>query len=344
MLKTIDIKEFLELRKSIPVIDVRSDKEYAHAHIPNAISLPLFTNEEREKVGICYKNSGKQAAVLLGLEKVGPKLNYFAKQALKYAKSGKLIVHCWRGGMRSASMAWLFGTVGIEVYLLEGGYKNYRRHIKQTFAKPADYVVVGGMTGSGKTYILQELKARNEQVIDLEALANHKGSAFGQLGQKEQSTTEQFENNLFEIVSTLDLNKTIWIEDESRTIGKISLPDELFVQMRNTNVLSLEIPSSERVKFLLEEYGYFPAVDLKSSLLKIQKRFGGNNTKKAIQAIDDNNIEEAIKLVLEYYDKSYKFGLSKRNTNKIHLINCDSVNHKENANKLLKFRNLTLNK
>ncbi len=200
LLKRIDISEFLDLRKTIPLIDVRSEKEFTQAHIPEALNIPIFNNEIREKVGISYKKNGRRAATLLGLKLIGNKFADFAQKAIKYSKSNKVLVYCWRGGMRSSSMAWLFDLVGLDVYLLEGGYKSYRRLAQEQFAKQCDYMIVGGMTGSGKTKILKELQAQNEQVVDLEGLANHKGSAFGMLGEAAQPTTEQFENNLFEVL------------------------------------------------------------------------------------------------------------------------------------------------
>ncbi|NJO90678.1 MAG: tRNA 2-selenouridine(34) synthase MnmH [Chloroflexia bacterium] len=256
-------RAFFSLTKTIPIIDVRSPKEFEHAHIPGAVNLPLFSNEERTKVGICYKNEGRQTAVLLGLELVGPKLAYFAKKAQELSANNQLIVHCWRGGMRSSSMAWLFGTLGIKTYILEGGYKAYRRFIKEQFTQHIDLVVLGGLTGSGKTEILKELAKMGQQVINLEDLANHKGSAFGALGQNAQTSTEQFENNLYQIWKTLDLNKPVWVEDESKTIGKIGVPDELYLKIRNTNVIAVELPVDIRVDYLLEEYGKFSPSELK---------------------------------------------------------------------------------
>ncbi len=338
MVETIDIHEFLRLREDIPMVDVRSEKEFAQAHIPNAINLPIFTNKVREEVGIAYKKEGRQKAILLALELIGDKFANFARKALKYSKSGKLLVYCWRGGMRSSSMSWLFSLVGIDVYLLDGGYKSYRRLAQATFAKKTNYTVVGGMTGSGKTQILKELSLQNEQVVDLEGLANHKGSAFGMLGQNPQDTTEQFENNLFEILRTFDTNRRIWIEDESRSIGRICIPDELFRQMREAQVVNVEIPAHVRIEFLLEEYGVFPVEDLKNSVLKIQKRLGGAKAQKAIEALENNDISTAIELVLEYYDKTYTFGLSKREGN-IRTISFDNANHKEHATKLISFVN-----
>ncbi len=336
VVEIIDIHKFLDLRADIPIIDVRSEKEFAQAHIPNAINLPIFTNKVREKVGISYKKEGRRNATIFALELIGDKFADFARKAISYSKSNKLLVYCWRGGMRSSSMSWLFSLVGIDVYLLEGGYKSYRRLAQETFAQATNYTVVGGMTGSGKTQILKELRLQNEQVIDLEGLANHKGSAFGMLGQDAQSTTEQFENNLFEILRTFDASKRIWIEDESRSIGRICIPDEVFRQMRAAPVVNVNIPADVRVKFLLEEYGFFPVDDLKNSVSKIQKRLGGAKAKQAIEALDNQNVDKAIEIVLEYYDKTYTFGLSKREGN-IRTINFDNANHKEHAEKLIKF-------
>ena len=337
MVEQINIKQFLNLSKELPVIDVRSPKEFEHAHIPGAVNLPLFSNEERTEVGICYKNKGRQEAILHGLKFVGPKLAAFAQEGQKIAIGNQLIVHCWRGGMRSSSMAWLFGTLGIKTFVLEGGYKTYRRHLKQQFASKIHLIVLGGMTGSGKTKILEELKENGQQVIDLEKLAHHKGSAFGALGQNSQTSTEQFENNLFEIWKTFDLNTPIWIEDESKTIGKVGIPDELFVQIRNSHVIVIEIPYEPRLNYLLEEYGKFSTNELKAAICKIKKRLDGKKFKIALKAIDYGDVKTAARIALDYYDKAYKFGLSKREQDKIHSISTNSLDHPNNAKKILKF-------
>ncbi|MEY2794218.1 MAG: hypothetical protein RJA76_2210, partial [Bacteroidota bacterium] len=180
----------------VPILDVRSPGEFKRAHIPNALSLPLFTDEEREKVGICYKHQGKEKAVELGLEFVGPKLVNFVKYAKKVAFEGEILVHCWRGGMRSASMAWLLETAGLKVFLLEGGYKSYRNFVLKIQSEPLPLRVLGGKTGSGKTELLREMKNAGFQVIDLEDLAKHRGSAFGHFGLEEQPSSEHFENLL----------------------------------------------------------------------------------------------------------------------------------------------------
>jgi len=195
----LSVDDFLKEAAHLPVIDVRSPGEYDHAHIPHAINIPLFDNEERAKVGTRYKQVGKDSAVLLGLELVGPKLADFVKKARRLNLTGQeVLVHCWRGGMRSGSFAWLLNTAGIKARTLEGGYKAYRSQVLAAFAEPAR-MIYGGKTGSGKTEILHELAKQGEQVIDLEALANHKGSSYGAIGQEPQPSSEQFENKLFAV-------------------------------------------------------------------------------------------------------------------------------------------------
>ncbi len=337
MNNTIDIETFLELAESIPVIDVRSPKEFLHAHIPGAYNLPIFSNEEREKVGICYKEKGKEPAILLGLDLVGPKMANLARAAKDLAFNNKLLVHCWRGGMRSSSMAWLFNTIGIETNTLTGGYKTYRRHIKSYFAKDFKLVVLGGMTGSGKTEILKEIINLDAQVIDLEGLANHKGSAFGSLGQLEQTTTEQFENNFFKELVTLEIDKPIWVEDESQTIGKIWIPEEFFNQMRNNIVIRINVPKDKRIKWLVEGYGGFNPELLSDSILRIKKRIGGLNYNLAIEALEKNELENLVDIVLSYYDKTYQYGLSNRNQENLYTIDLNVIDHKRNAVKVLEF-------
>jgi tRNA 2-selenouridine synthase len=337
MVEQIGIEQFFKLSEDLPLIDVRSPKEFEHAHIPGAVNLPLFSNDERAEVGISYKNGGRQEAILLGLKFVGPKMTFFAHEVLRIAVDNQVVVHCWRGGMRSSNMAWLFSTLGIKTYVLEGGYKTYRRYLKQQFASESQLVVLGGMTGSGKTEILKELAKEGHQVVDLEGLANHKGSAFGSFGQKPQPSTEQFENNLFECWKTFNFSHPIWIEDESKTIGKVGVPDELFARIRNSKVVVVEIPYEKRLNYLLDEYGRFSQDELKNAINKIKKRLDGKKFKTAIGAIEQGDNEPAARIALDYYDKAYRYGLSKRKQEMVHTIRLNSLNHSNNAKELLKF-------
>jgi tRNA 2-selenouridine synthase len=339
MTKQLEISKFLEQSEKTPVIDVRTPAEFAHAHIPGAYNIPLFTNEERAQVGTSYKKQGKEQAVILGLELVGTKLADFVKQAKKIAVGKKLLVHCWRGGMRSASMAWLFNTAGLQATTLTGGYKAYRRHIKSNFAKNYKLLVLGGMTGSGKTEILQAIAKQGEQFIDLEKLAHHKGSSFGALGQLQQDSTEQFENNLFEDWKKLDISKTVWIEDESQAIGSVRIPEEIYTRIRKSPVIKIELPKTERINWLVKDYGSFDKEKLRAAVHRIEKRLGGLRTKEALEAIELSDFHKVADITLEYYDKAYNYGLSTRKNDTVFEIKQDKIEPNKNAKEIIEFFN-----
>jgi len=312
MIHTIQIEEFLALAPEIPVADVRTPAEFDQGHIPQAHNLPIFTNEERVQVGTTYKQIGREEAILLGFEFTGPKWGTFIKQALVFAPEKKIALHCWRGGMRSGSMAWALTLYGFEVYLLNGGYKSYRRWAIEQFSQAFNLLILGGMTGSGKTQILHAIKNSGEQMIDLEDLAQHQGSSYGSMGTLIQPSQEQFENNLAYQLSKIDINKPLWLEDESRTVGKCSIPNPLWDQMRNAPVIKLNIPIEERIRFLTQEYGKLNPNFLIECTQRIGKRLGPEQTRDAVLAIKENRMSDFIRLVLVYYDKTYTSGQSMR--------------------------------
>ena len=265
MAQILPIEKFLPLTDTLPLVDVRSPAEFAQGHIPGAVNIPLFDNEEKAVVGVGYKQGGKENAVQLGLEIVGPKLAGFVKQAKRLAPKKEILLHCWRGGMRSGSMAWLFETAGMKAYTLEGGYKAYRRYIREQFSRPVKMLVLGGTTGSGKTDILKVLEKRGEQFLDIENIAHHKGSVFGLLGQKPQPTNEQFENNLADAWRRFDFKRIIWLEDESLQLGSCVQPDPLFFQLRKAPLIKIIVPKPEREKQLVKEYGRFKKEELRNN-------------------------------------------------------------------------------
>lgn len=295
----------------LPVIDVRSPSEYAHAHIPGAISMPLFDDEERAEVGTIYKKQSKVKAVQRGLEFVGPKMADFTRQALRL-KSPEILLHCWRGGMRSASMAWLLETVGLKVYLLKDGYKAYRNYVLKYFERDFNLVNLGGCTGAGKTDILAALKAHGEQVIDLEGLACHKGSAFGAIGQAPQPSTEYFEHLLFNELLSMDPNRRIWIEDESRNVGKIFLPAPFFETLRKAPLVKIDTSYEVRLARLMRDYTNFDTDILCASIRKVEKRLGYEKAAAAIKCCESGDMEGAVRICLAYYDKLYNSSLEKR--------------------------------
>jgi len=327
----IEAAEFLRLKESLPLVDVRTPAEFAQGHIPGAVNIPLFSNDERIVVGTLYKKSGKEAAILKGLDIVGPKMSSFVKSVRRIAPKGKVLLHCWRGGMRSGSMAWLFRTAGFEATTLIGGYKAYRRYIREELGKESNLIILGGKTGSGKSEILRVLAVSGEQMLDLEAIAHHKGSAFGHIGQEEQPTSEQFENNLYEVWKRFDLSKPIWLEDESRAIGKVSIPEPLFVKMRNSPVIFIDLSMEERVKRLVKEYAEFEPESLEKAVLRISKRLGGQNVKEALLAIQNRDFAKAAAITLHYYDKAYLNGLEKRRRENIFQLPLNKDNPEKNA-------------
>ena len=317
MIKYLEAKEFLKRGNKVPIIDVRSPKEFLQGHIPNAINLPLFDDEERKEVGTLYKKSGKEASLLLGLDIVGPKMSNFVKTARKLSPEREIIIHCWRGGMRSASMAWLFETADFKVFVLNEGYKAYRKYIRQKIGEEANLIVIGGKTGCGKSEILNYLAKAGEQVLDLENIAHHKGSAFGDLGQEKQPTNEQFENNLFQAWQKPDLNLPVWIEDESRGIGTVSIPEPLYNKIRQSIVIFLDVEKEIRITRLVKEYALFDPALLEAAILRINKKLGGLNTKLAIEALRNKDFNTVASILLTYYDKAYLKGLSMREQDKV---------------------------
>jgi tRNA 2-selenouridine synthase len=333
-MKNIGIIDFLTEREQTPIIDVRSPAEFQKGHIPGAFNIPLFSNEERTNVGTKYIQESRYNSIIAGLDFVGPKLSGFVEAVTKIAPDRKILVYCWRGGMRSASMSWLFNLAGFNSKTLIGGYQSYRRHLKDTLAKPLKIIVLGGMTGSGKTDILHQLSSMGQQVIDLEGLANHKGSAFGAIGQKPQPTTEYFENLLFEHLIKLNSNNPIWVEDESKGIGSVFVSDEFFNQMLNSPVIAIEVPFDVRVKKLTNDYTNCNPELLISAVIRITKRLGGDNATKAIQKIGEGNFEEAVAISLKYYDKAYLFGLSSKK-NKALICRLDDTDIIQNCKSLI---------
>lgn len=334
-LEKIPAERFLELARSIPVCDVRSPSEYYAGHIPGAVNIPLFNDAEREIVGIKYRKEGRIPAILAGLKLSAPTMTDKLSQALSFAKNGNILVHCWRGGMRSEAMAWLFSLADIRTEVLEGGYKSYRNYILGRLSEKRKMIVLGGLTGSSKTYILRYLKSIGQQIIDLEELANHKGSAFGALGELPQPSTEQFANNLFDEWRKNSTDIPFWVEDESRNIGTVFIPDCFYENMQNTRTIVLLMDIGMRLPRLIKEYSTYPRELLTASVLRISKRLGGDNTRDAIDAIGEGNYSRAIEITLGYYDKAYQYGLKKKNNANLIFVETDTDDIAVNAMKIL---------
>ncbi|MEO6637865.1 MAG: tRNA 2-selenouridine(34) synthase MnmH [Ginsengibacter sp.] len=321
-IEQVNIENFLKLSEESPVFDVRSPGEFFHAHVPRAKSLPLFTDEQRKVIGTAYKQQSRQVAVKKGLDYFSERMKNMIgetegiiKESKKiFPNENRILVHCWRGGMRSRSVAWLLDLYGFKVYTLKGGYKAFRNWALEQFEKEYNLKILGGYTGSGKTGVLQEMKKKGKAVIDLENLANHKGSAFGSLGEPPQPGQEMFENTLaIELYkSSANSSSEIWLEDESRHIGTAGIPKTLWDTMRKSTVYFLDIPFEERLNHIVSTYGKFDNKELVNSVMKIQKRLGGLETKNAINYLLENKVKECFTILLHYYDKLYANALYKR--------------------------------
>jgi tRNA 2-selenouridine synthase len=325
------IEEFLAL--DLPLLDSRSPAEYAAGHIPGALSFPLFSNEERAAVGTCYKQQGQEEAIELGLGFVGPKMQTLVRAAKQYWPDRQVRLHCWRGGMRSSSLAWLLETAGFRVTLLQGGYKAFRTWALAQLAAPRPILTLGGMTGTGKTTMLYQLAAAGEQILDLEHHANHRGSSYGALGLPPQPSDEQFSNLIAMDCAKLDPSRPVWIEAESRRIGVCRVPDELFVSMGRAPVLQIELSRQERVDNLLRDYGQLNAQELIEATNRLTRKIGGQNAQVAVAAINAGDLATAIHIVLDYYDRAYLYDLERRNV-PIHALDLAGVSLPEACAKL----------
>ncbi len=344
-IKKITIQEFLGLPVH-PVFDVRSPGEYNHAQIPGAYNLPLFSDEERKIVGTAYKQQGKQIAIKHGLDFFGVKMKAIVESVELIIKSNStlnselstqnsIIVHCWRGGMRSAAVAWLLDLYGFNVYTLIGGYKAYRNWVLKQFEKDYNLILVGGYTGSGKTALIEQLQQNGAAIINLERIANHQGSAFGSMGT--QPTQEMFENVLAESLYQHESKGALWIEDEAQRIGQLTIPHLFWATMRNKPVCFVDIPFEQRLNYILSTYGLKDKEQLIDSITRIQKRLGPLETKTAIGFLMEDNYKDCFEILLKYYDKSYTKSLHNRGNieSLLNKINCSLVDTKSNTEKLL---------
>jgi tRNA 2-selenouridine synthase len=337
----ITIGQFAEMAGKYPVLDVRSPGEYSHAHIPGAHSLPLFTDEERKVTGTTYKQKSREAAIKVGVDYFGPKMRPMIEEVEKIignrqsAIGNQVIVHCWRGGMRSAGVAWLLDLYGFKVYTIVGGYKAFRNWVLKQFGESYQFKILGGYTGSGKTVLIKELKENGETIIDLEGLAHHKGSAFGALGEEPQPTQEMFEN-LLALELYQKAGKSIWLEDEAQRIGKLSVPNAMWKTMRSSPVSFLDIPFEERLEHLVKGYGRFATERLADSIMRIQKKLGGLETKNALIYLEEGNMTECFRILLHYYDKLYGKSLKNRENleSLLTTIPCETV-EADNCKKIL---------
>ena len=295
------------------IIDVRSPAEFALDHIPGAVSLPVLGDEERARVGTLYKQVSQFDARKLGAAMVARNVarhleQHFADRDYRW----KPLVYCWRGGKRSGSMAHILREVGWHAATLEGGYRSYRRDVLarlETLPQQFRFKVICGATGSAKSRILNALEKRGAQVLDLEGLANHRGSVLGSLPGTPQPSQKMFDSLLWNTLRRLDAARPVYVEAESRKIGSLQVPDMLLQCMRASSCIAVEAPVSERVQFLIREYHHFlsdPAW-LKAQLLRLTQLHSRETVERWIKAIDASQWESLVADLLElHYDPAYR--------------------------------------
>lgn len=296
------------------MIDVRSEGEYEAGHIPQVTNIPLLNNAERVVVGTTYKQRGQREAIHEGFRLVGPRLEAMIHSAEQAAAGKEVIVHCWRGGMRSANFSQFIGMAGVRSRVLAGGYKAYRQGAMEMFRFPLPLISLTGCTGSGKSDVLREMARQGEQVLDLESMACHKGSAFGHLLQPPQPTTEQFQNELYERLLAFDLKRRIWVEDESIAIGKIFLPSDFWTQLHGSPLVRMEVSKEVRVSRLVDEYGSADREEFLSIMSRISKKLGGQHFLEARERLEHGDMPAVMEILLTYYDKAYLRSMENRRT------------------------------
>ena len=331
--EAIPVNNFLQQSQKKLVIDVRSPIEFKKGHMPGAINIPLFDDLERAEIGTLYKAKGREDAVMRGLEIVSPKLTEFIKQTKNSTQNNGVLVYCFRGGMRSNSFGWLLNTAGLEAKILEGGYKAYRNHVLQQFEQNYKLLLLGGATGSGKTEILKHLK-NDIPIIDLEDLANHKGSAFGGIGQPNQLPQQLFENTFFNELKLIDTEKYFLAEDESMSIGYNKIPYSFWLQMKQAVIIKIMVPFDLRVNRLVNEYGKEDVEKLKQSVKNISQQLGLNNAKDCLEWLDEGKLADVAALTLRYYDRAYEYNHTQKNKKIIIPVETDTDNPAINAEKI----------
>jgi tRNA 2-selenouridine synthase len=303
----ISIEDFLS--SSGTFIDVRSPLEFSKGHILNAINIPLFDDKQREEIGTIYKKQGSEIAIQVGFKYASKKFPDFLNKVKSI--TSPLKIYCARGGMRSQSMANFFSKHNYQCLSLKKGYKRYRNHILHKLTQPLKIIILGGSTGCGKTQILQILKKQHCQVVDLENLAKHRGSSFGHLPNISQPSNEQFENLIAHNLQEFNTDLPIWMEQESRLIGKCKIPDLLFSQMLKAPVITISRPLSQRLNLIWEEYHIQSKDSLIKGVEKLRKRLGEKQTDTLISWIEKGLLKKSATQILKYYDKTYNYFLKK---------------------------------
>ncbi|NIQ96826.1 MAG: tRNA 2-selenouridine(34) synthase MnmH [Desulfuromonadales bacterium] len=313
MNKTVTLEKALDLREQGALfVDARSPSEYAEAHVPRSVNVPILDDEERSRVGTLYKQEGSQAARRLGVEIVSPKIPALIEQvaAVRPERRLPVVVYCWRGGMRSRALTDFLNLAGIEARQMLGGHKAFRAHVREFFAEGelARMLVLRGLTGVGKTRILKQLEAEGYPVLDLEGLANHRGSAFGGLGLPAQPGQKHFESLLWDALKAGSPQGYFLTEGESRNIGRCKQPDRLFEALQAETTLWINAGLDFRTEVILEDY---PAADelrraFEEPIRALKRRLGKQTVEHFLDLLKRGEWRQLVRELMEfYYDPLY---------------------------------------
>ena len=335
MQETVELDKALEQqRNGALIIDVRTPAEFAEATIPGAVNIPIFSNEERIEVGTVFKQQGKRDARKLGVKLVAPKIPLLMDQVEEYRQShpGPVIVFCWRGGMRSLAMTSFMNLAGIPARQLLGGHKGFRRKVLDYFEQQQwpPVFVLRGLTGVGKTRVLQQLGEMGYPVVDLEGLANHRGSAFGALGLKPQPSQKKFDTLLWQRLEQLRDKPYLVTEGESLHIGRVMVSKPFHQAMQTQTSLWITASLEVRTQIILEDY---PALDqlreqFKKPINALKERLGGTVIAEFLELLDAGEWDKLVReLMVRYYDPLYLHTLPEQRV-EIELESVDSATQK----------------
>lgn len=309
-MESIGVEELDELDDPL-IVDVRSPSEYEEDHLPGAVNLPVLSNQERDRIGTIYHQESTFKARREGAKEICrnvPNIIDEIDQRLDH-RNHPLLLYCWRGGQRSQSLSIILDRIGYNVYRLEDGYKSYRKRVHQYFENEewtSPLVTIYGLTGAGKTRLLKRLREAGHSVVDLEGAANHRGSAFGGIGLDEQPSQKLFERRLYQQIHRSE--PPIFLEGESRKIGRRTIPDPLFEDLIVSPRIWLETSIKNRVENITREYPWPECrEDLVQAVGNLKERLGAEMVEELQEKLRQNHLEDVIETLLtEYYDPAYE--------------------------------------